>query len=83
MAVKGDFARYDTSRLPLAAIFYLIIGGKDVMCAYQMDYSDMPAHFQKYQLLTGGEDGVINEQVEFYNQMITPFILREFGFTLE
>ena len=34
MAIHEGYTKYETARLPLAALFYLIIGGKDVMCAY-------------------------------------------------
>ena len=43
----------------------------------------MQAHFKEHPLLAETSEGLTNEQVEFYNQMIAPFILREFGFSLE
>ena len=48
MAIHEDFGKYETARLPLAALFYLIIGGQDVMCAYQIEYAEMQAHFMQH-----------------------------------
>jgi hypothetical protein len=34
MAINEGMWQFKTARLPLAALFYLIIGGQDVMCAF-------------------------------------------------
>lgn len=39
LAMHESLWACDTVRLPLAALFYLIIGGKDLMCAFSMEYN--------------------------------------------
>ena len=45
LALKEGIYKYETIREPLAALFYLIIGGKDLMCALPVDYPKMSDYF--------------------------------------
>jgi len=57
-------------RVLVACVMYLIIGGKDIMCAFQMEYQEMYEHF-KYQFpITEEEDTNLPEGIVFYNQII-------------
>ena len=47
-AVAMDSASHKfTPRHLIAAIMYLILGGKDIMCAFQFEYKDMLVVFSQ------------------------------------
>ena len=41
LSIHEETYKFSSPRLPLAALFYLFIGGKDLMCAFQQDYKDL------------------------------------------
>ena len=58
LAMHERLWAYETVRLPLGALFYLIIGGKDLMCAFSMEYNQMEDHFRRNPLHENREEGV-------------------------
>jgi hypothetical protein len=73
-------------RTLVACIMYLIIGGKDIMCAFQYEYNEMRSAFQdQFPIIKPSEIASaprIPEGILFYNQIIQPFFINEFGYYL-
>lgn len=46
IAMSYEAKKY-TPRLIIAAVMYLIIGGKDIMHAFQMEYNEMFSFFKE------------------------------------
>ena len=71
---------------------YLILGGKNIMCAFQIEYKDMLQAFsEQFPIVDpqtmnqpNGDIKVnrIPEGILFYNQIIQPFFVKEFGLYL-
>ena len=73
-------------RMLIACIMYLIIGGKDIMHAFQMDYSEMFQAFEEqFPILDNNSISQVRlpEGILFYNQIIQPFFVNEFGYYLQ
>ena len=82
--------QFESQRLPLAALFYLIIGGKDLMFAFQADYGQMMEFFSEDLPITGKDCSEANlarlgdvQSIQFYNELIGTFFMREFGLVLD
>lgn len=78
-------AKQFSPRILIACVMYLIIGGKDIMHAFQMDYSEMCFEFKDHLPIIEHGDTTAQRQPEgilFYNQIIQPFFSNEFGFYL-
>ena len=79
-------SRKYSPRVLVACVMYLIIGGKDIMCAFQIEYREMYQVFQEQfpiihpQEINNGSR--LPEGILFYNQIIQPFFNNEFGFFL-
>lgn len=70
-------------RLLTACVMYVLIGGKDIMCAFQTDYQQMPQEFSaNFPIPEENTSRRLPEGILFYNQIIEPFFLNEFGYYL-
>ena len=79
-------------KLLIASLLYLMIGGKDIMAAFNFDYNQMIEIFlinkefpvPGYMSIQNNEFIKSNnsqnpENVVFYNQIIESFLIEEFG----
>jgi hypothetical protein len=70
IAISYESREYSPRTL-IACLMYLIVGGKDIMCAFQIDYKEMPSSFMKQFPIQGlSTNERLPEGVLFYNQII-------------
>jgi hypothetical protein len=72
IAISYESKKY-TPRQILACVMYLIIGGKEIMHAFQVEYSEMFTHFQDNLPIDQqgqNDQGRLPEGILFYNQII-------------
>ena len=82
LAISHESKAYP-QRTIIACLMYLIAGGKDIMCAFQIEYKEMPLSFIKqFPIPELNNHERLPEGVLFYNQIIQPFFVNEFGFYL-
>ena len=74
-------------RMLVACAMYLVIGGKDIMCAFQLEYAEMYHAFLRQLPIPHANDPAaqqaLPEGIQFYNQIIEPFFVNEFGYYLQ
>jgi|DEB0MinimDraft_12_1074336.scaffolds.fasta_scaffold10417_3 hypothetical protein len=58
-------ARSHCPRILVACAMYLVIGGKDIMCAFPLEYAEMFAAFQDQFPIAA--DHALPEGIQFYN----------------
>ena len=77
-------------KILVASLMYLIIGGKDLMAAFDIEYNLM---YETFIVRENGfpilEDDLgfntsfqLPESTQIYNQLVEPFFLKEFGISL-
>ena len=82
LSLSYDARQYCPRKL-VACVMYLVIGGKDIMCAFQMEYHEMKDQFQaQFPIESEGKETRLPEGIVFYNQIIQPFFVNEFGYYL-
>jgi hypothetical protein len=75
LSVSYNSKQYSPREL-VACVMYLLIGGKDIMCAFQIEYREMYQVFQEQfpiihpQDMSNGQGPRLPEGILFYNQII-------------